>query len=44
MGVSAKLGIKSPVTVRGEPYTVSAEEHPISSLGAVRIPGSTSEA
>ena len=37
----AKLGIKSPGTVRGKPYTMSAEEHPKSSLGAVLIPSST---
>ena len=33
--------MKSPGTVRGVPYTISAEEHPRSSLGAVRMPNST---
>ena len=36
-----RLGMKSPGTVRGAPYTISAEEHPKSSLGAVRIPNRT---
>ena len=35
------LGMKSPDTVRGAPYTISAEEHPKSSFGAVRIPNKT---
>ena len=39
--VSAKPGINSPGTVRVEPYTIFAEEHPKSSLGAVLIPRST---
>ena len=39
--VSAKPGIKSPGSVKVKPYTISAEEHPKSSLGAVIISRST---
>ena len=33
--------MKSLGTVRGAPYTISADEHPRSSLGAIRTPKST---
>ena len=36
-----RLGMKSPGTVRGAPYTISAGEHPRSSFGVVRSPKRT---
>jgi hypothetical protein len=34
-------GITSPGTIRGEPYNISADEQPESSLGAVLMPNNT---